>query len=99
MLCCLVVMGLERESLLGYVQKRLFDEERAVRGEGESELLGHRLVDAAVEVDAGVHAEGFDCPEALHSRKEGGRRVQPAEVGGCVHFYGGEALGFAGGAM
>ena len=77
---CSIVRRLEKGAFRKYVQKRLFDEERAVRREGEGELFGHRLVYTAVEVDAGVHAKGFDGAEALDGWEERRGRVQPAQV-------------------
>lgn len=77
-------------------QQRLLDEQRSVRLERPRELLGHGLVHAAVEVDAGVHAEGSHRLDALDAAGHGGRRVEPAQVLGRVHLHCREALRFAG---
>lgn len=77
-------------------QQRLLDEERAVRLEGAGELLGHGPVQAAVEVEAGVQAGGFDGFEPFDARVDGCGRVEPVDVFGGVHLHAGQALGFAG---
>ena len=74
-------------------QEGLFDEERAVGFDEPGELFGHGFVQAAVEVEGDVEAEGLHGRESRYGRVEGRRRVQPVEVRGGVHFDGAEALG------
>lgn len=76
-------------------KKRLLNEERAVRLELLGKLLGHCLVDTAVEVEAGIETDALDLCEALDSLVKGMWRVEPSDRLGRVHLDLGEALGLA----
>lgn len=78
-----------------FAQQGLFNEKRAMRLEGFGELFGHGFVETAVEVEAGVEAQGFDGLEALDGAVEDGGGVDPVYVFGGVHFDAFEALGDA----
>lgn len=61
-------------------KKGLLDEERLVRFEQSSELLGHGLVNTTVEVEAGVHADALHFLQSIDGGLEVGRRCEPGEL-------------------
>lgn len=73
-------------------QQGLLDEERIVRLQRFRQLLRHRLVQAAVEVEPGVEAERLHRLQPFHARLEHLRGVQPVHVFRGVHLDRPEAL-------
>jgi hypothetical protein len=67
-------------------KKRLLDEQRMVRLKSFGELLRHRLMQSAVEVDSSIHAKRLHSLESFHARFEYLRRVQPPNILGSIHL-------------
>ena len=73
-------------------KKRLLDEQRMVRLKSFDELLRHRLMQSAVEVDSSIHAKRLHSLESFHARFEYLGRVEPSNIFGGIHLNGSETL-------
>lgn len=66
---CLLTEVFDATDVFG--EEGLFDEQGSMGFQGSSELLGHRLVDAAVEIHSSVHTEASNGLQSLDSGIQG----------------------------